>query len=121
MASTRCPSRTHCRMLAATAPWAGPPPKSPKATKPDIGCTVSKVGSPTGCGAVLTVVDVGAEVGVPGAVEDGGAAPSRPLELQAVRTPAPSSPSIWRRVIPAAMGPRYRRPDGAGGRPSGKV
>src|SRR5690349_17679842 len=115
MASTRCPSRTHWRMSAATAPWAGPPPKSPKATKPDIGWTVSKVGSPTGCGAVVAVVAVEVDV------EAAGVAPFRRVELQAVRKPVARSPSICRRLIrPAGMGARYRGPDGPRERPPGQ-
>src|SRR5436309_12807265 len=104
-------------MPAATAPWAGPPPKSPKATNPDIGWTVSKYGSVTPAGR-----GVGPAGGAEDDVEDGSAAPcSRRDGAQAVTKPAARSPSICRREIrPRSVTSRYRRPDEPGRRQPGK-
>src|SRR5258705_12576908 len=113
-------------MRAATAPWAGPPPKSPKATKPDMGWTRSKGGSPSadreaGVGEVVVEV-VGGGDDVVVLASDGTAAPcSRRVGVQAGMKPAARKPSMCRRDRGAgAMKPPYRGPDRARPRQSGK-
>src|SRR5262245_52010975 len=106
-------------MVAATAPCAGPPPKSPKATNPAMGVTVSKGGSSeTNFGAAVVVV-VGA---VDVEVEAASVPRSRwRAGEQAVNRPAPRSPSICRREKgTSAINPRYRGPDRAWSRQTGK-
>src|ERR1700738_4596430 len=103
-------------MPADTAPWAGPPPKSPKATKPDIGWTRSKGGSPSPDrvgGAEVVIVGGDALVAVDD--ENDTAAPcSRRVGVQAVTKPAARRPSMCRRESGAgAMNPPYRGPDRA--------
>src|SRR5438045_2644924 len=106
-------------MPAATAPWAGPPPKSPKATNPAMGFTVSNAGSSeTNLGGAVVVV-----VGAVEAVEDDAiSAPcSRRVGAQAVRKPAPRSPSICRRESGAgAIDQPYLGPDRGSARQTGK-
>src|SRR5688500_15473298 len=112
-------------MPAATASWSAPPPESPKATNPVMGFTRSKGGEPSegsGSGAVVVVLVGPALVGAV-VVDEDDTAPSDAwrVEVQAVSSPAPRSPSICRRESgTAAMLRGYRWPDQAPPGQSGK-